>query len=1081
MKQLAIADDVLEGEVIGRGGGKDGGEARTPIEEDNNLRAKSKAFIDFVVGEGQIGGLVDGGKSIIVDGTRVQDDQGGWNFTGVSFIERTGLPTQDYIPGFNASAIEAGVGVELLAGVATVRTITNLDVDAVELKFRLNALVEVIGSGATAGDRKRTQVKHKIEVQPDGDAYVEHASPVIYGKTTSVYEKSYHVDLPGSGPWNIRITRITPDSESSLLSNASFWWGYTELIEARFEWPGIAHYGLIFDAEQFGGNFKKVEFEVYGRLIQVPSNYDPVTRIYTGIWDGTFVSAFTNNPAWIIYDILTNNVYGLGIYIDAALTNKWSLYTIGVYCDGLVPDGVGGTEPRLVFDGVFRDAQNAYEALTEMMSVIRGLNYWAGGTVNFSQDAPGDAIMVISPSDVVDGIFDYSNTGLKSRHSIVHVGYQDRIRNIGRIEIVSDVELIIRHGLRPLRANFRGCTSRGQAHRYGKWILESEKIENSLVAFSGGYKLAALMPGELVDIADDVIQGIRFGGRVVSVVGTTVTLDAPVTLDVAESYVLTTTKGDNTLETANITSTGTSEILTVDASLTAVPGSSWVITGTDISPRRFRILTNKQKNAHTFEVVALFHDPTKFDRIEAGVDLSEPVYSSYKTGPISAPLNLGVEEYLYRQGLIIRSAVTVSWTPPDDHRVTGFVLDVLYPDGTTFESVYSGSEPSFELRNTVDGAHKFRVTSLSLGSLSGSVSKIFTLSALRSPPDDVTNFRAQIVEKIIVLSWSPVADLDLSHYQIRQTSNLLTPTWDSALIVEDFIQTTSLSLPAMAGTYLIKAVDTSNVQSLNATLIATSVTKEILALNVVELVENGATWPGVKTDTRYQSVLGALILDGADDVYDWADIHAIDNIYYGLLGLAPLGYYEFEEIVDLAAIYTSRISADVVIGGGDLFSDFYQTVDLFAVTNIYGSDASDWGFELQLATSDDAVIYSAWEAFTIGDYTARAIKFRIKLTSAVSFVTPLVTSVIISVDMPDRLESGEDLVCPVNGEVRAYGSSFRVNPALAVTGQDMATGDYFVLTLQGVAGFDVEFFNSSDVSISRTYDFIAKGYGYVTS
>lgn len=1066
--------------VIGRKGKGDGGDARTPIEEDNTLKANTKAFIDYFISEGVIGGLVNSGQSIYIDGTPLLDSAGRANFKGVAWSDRLGYPSQDPIPGINAVARESGVGAQLLYNVPLVRTITDTDLDAVEIKIRLDSLYEIKEAGANAGDRVKTSVQHQIEVKPSGGGYVTHASPVIYGKTTSVYERSYHINLPGTGPWDIRVTRLTADSVSQALQNNSYWWGYTELIEARFNWPGIAHTGVILDAEQFGGNIKKTEFDVYGRVLSVPSNYDADTRVYTGIWDGTFIPAWINNPAWVIYDILTNNIYGLGQYIDAALTDKWLLYEIAQYCDGLVPDGYGGTEPRFTFNYVFRDRGDAYQVVTELMSAIRALNYWAGGSIKFSQDAPGDSEMIISQADVIDGMFDYSNTGLKARHSVVYVGWKDQSTNENQVELVEDVELIQSYGIRPLEVAYKGCTSRGQAYRYGRWILESEKIENSIVTFAGGFKFAGLMPGALIDIADDVIAGVRFGGRVVSISSYDVTLDASVTLDGAESYTLTVTNSDLTLTTANITSSGASEVVTVDALLTANPGASFIITGTDVAPRQFRVLLNSQEEKNIFAVTAILHDPTKFDRIEQDVDLTPASYTAYRTGDILPPINLSREEYLYIEGLAVHSAAVISWTPPNDQRVTLFALDFKRPGETEWSRLYSGSEPSYTLIDTIDGEYSFRVQSVSLVARSEFIESSFNILSLSQPPADVTNFRSQIIDKMIVLSWDAVTDLDLSHYQVRHTKSL-TPTWDAAVVVEDQIKTTSLVIPVLGGTYLIKAVDTSLIQSLNAISVTNGITKDLLALNVVELVESEVGFTGVKTSTVFDAGLNALRLDTADDIYDWADIYDIDDIYYGETGLAPIGYYEFGEVVDLTNIFTSRISTSVTLSAADIFSDIYIIDDIYAVQNIYGADPAEYGFELQISTSDDMITWSSWSPLIIGDTIARGLKFRAKLTTTLPNISPLLESATIDIDMPDRVYAQEDVTCPVSGMTHTYTPAFKAKPALGITAQDMQTGDYFTLSNQSETGFDIEFFDSSDTSISRTYDILTKGYGYVSS
>jgi predicted phage tail protein len=521
----------------GKGGG--GGATRTAQEAPNTLRSKAIARVIDLISEGEIIGLVDGAKSIFFNDTPLQNADGSYNFAGVSYDFRLGTPTQTHMPGFPGTEAVTVVETEVLNATPVIRTVADTDVDAVRVTMRLPQL---FSQNTSNGDVNGSSVSIAIDIKtsgaPDG-TYVNKVTDTITGKTNSPYERSYRIELAGvTGPWDIRFRRITADSVSSALQDKTFWGNLVTIIDNKVSYMDSAVFGVQVDAQTFAGQVPTRAYDIKGRILQVPSNYDPVTRIYTGIWDGTFQLAWTDNPAWVFYDLLTHERYGLGEFIQADAIDKWALYAIAQYCDELVDDGFGGTEPRFTFNGILNSQQDAIHTLQAIASAFRGMSYWSSGAVTATQDSPADATRLVTPSNVVGGEISYKGTSLRDRHTVALVSWNDP--NDGfkpAIEVVENRAGIQRYGYRPLDVMAVGCTSRGQAARYGRWILDSEINETEMASYTAGMDHGACRPGEIIAIADPTVAGVRFGGRLVA--GSTATklmIDAAIELISPNTY-----------------------------------------------------------------------------------------------------------------------------------------------------------------------------------------------------------------------------------------------------------------------------------------------------------------------------------------------------------------------------------------------------------------------------------------------------------------------------------------------------------------------------------------------------------------
>lgn len=1066
---------------------------RVAVESPNTLRSKNTARVIDLIAEGPIRGLVNGAQSIFFDGTPLQNEDSTYNFGGVSYELKYGDVDQSALSGFTQTEVEIAVGVEVKAASPVVRTISDADIDAVRIKMRIPQLTY---QDPATGDLNGDTVTFQIEVKPNGGSYslasLQNVSnPItISGKNTSPYEVSYRINLTGVGPWDIRVTRLTPDSDSISHQNATVWSTYTKLIDAKFKYPNSALIGISLDAADFGSDIPNRGYEIYGLEIQVPSNYDADTRIYTGIWDGTFQIAYCNNPAWVLYDLLTNSTYGLGEFIDPDQIDKFSLYDIGVYCDELVDDGLGGQEPRFTFNGVIETQQEAYDVINAISSAFRGMTYWGSGTINATQDAPGDPVKLVTPANVIDGHFDYSGTGLKARHTVAKITWNDPEDGYkAAIAIVEDKEAIRAYGWRVLDSVAFGCTSRGQAIRYGRWLLDSEKNETETVTYKAGFDHLDVRPGDLIAVADPTYAGVRMGGRVTVAGLTSITVDKGIDIEHGETYTISIELPDGTIEERPLTnSTGFASIFTWSTPLSATPVESamWVVTASNVEPRIFRVLAIRETEKGQYEITALFHEPTKYARVEANLVVERPAYSTFPTGPLAPPTNLSFAEYLYRAGPLVRSAITVGWTPSHDARVTQYNVEVQGPNDSEYRYYTTISGCSIDYLDNQQGEYTFKIQAVEAitGVKSQPLISVYQAGGLAAPPSDVDNFNIQIVGTSAYLSWDKVRDLDLDHYIIKFSNATSGATWGSSNVLMDQISAdaTGMNLQAMVGTYLIKAVDTSNSESSNATLIVSTI-NSLDGLNVVETVVEHSSFAGVKESVVV--IDGALRLEGADSVDDWTNVDNVTNFDVGNDGLVASGIYYFANSVDLANVYTSRLTANFDVFGSDLLSNVDEWTNVDEIDNWDGGDPSKWELELQVRTTNDnpagSPTWSDWMRFVVGDYTARAFQFRLILYSYQIGITPIVQELSVTVDMPDRQAGDNDVLATSGGITVSFDPAFKARPSIALAPQNLATGDYWTITSLSATGFSIRFFNSSGVGISRTFDWVAVGYGRVVA
>lgn len=1075
---------IIKGMGGGGGGSSDPAPAptpRTPVEAPDTLSSKQYARFLDVLSEGEIGGLVNGLRSVYYNQVPLQNANGTYNFQGVSVVERKGTQSQSYVPGFPAVEVETNVGVEVKSESPIIRNITSSIVDHVRVTLSVSALV---ASDTNTGDRNPTSVIIKISLQVDGGSYVQYVYDTIAGKTESKFQKAYLISLPAGTSYNIKVERLTPDSESIALRNNTFWDSYTTIVDTKFALPNTAYLATSIDASMFN-SIPTRGYECMGKVdVKIPANYNPYTRTYSGVWDGTFKTDWTNDPAWIYYDIITSPRYGLGEYIDSSQVDKWTLYEISKYCSEYVPDGFGGVEPRFSCSIYIQTREEAHKVLQSLASVFRGVSYWGGGSIMTFQDAPSNTFAYFNPSNVINGEFSYQGTSAKNRVNSVLVSWNDPVEQYRqKFEYVEDEESIARYGTISTEVPAFGCTSRGQAHRVGKSVIYTDKYETEVISFATGLEGFSehIAPGTLIKTVDPNRSGIRFGGRVVSATTSEITLDDEVEIESGVDYILTCVLPDGSSEDLQvIKSPGTTNVLEVSPAFSEAPTSAaiWTLTSSNVEPEMWRIISISEADNGVIEISALSYNPSKYALIDYDAAFEPLNTTLIPAGTVAPPTNITYVESLYKVSTSTASSkISLSWQGNTPY------YDVVYSKEGEASEVKRVTEASFEILNTSPGTYYVSVYSVD-ALLNRSTPTNITISTLGlyKTPADVTGFNMVALNGQAHLSWDKSTDLDVivgGYARIRYAKNIAEPLWDRSIDIGPQVPggSTQTVLPLMNGTYLIKWVDGKGISSVNPTVITTTASS-VINLNVFEELQESPTFGGTHENTAV--VIGGMLLDSSETIDE--QLENMDNWprLSALGGISTEGTYYFENDIDLGGVLVSRLSVDMVVQGLEALDYISErglvsgwvSVDGAVIDNITSS------IEMRF-TNDDPTgspVWSNWTKFIIGDYTARAFQFRVVLKTLDPTQNIIVSELKVVVDMPDRVYTGEDIESGIGTYTVTYPQEFKISPNIGITAQDMSTGDYYRITNKSTAGFDITFYNSSASVVNRTFDHYSKGY-----
>lgn len=1083
--------------LIRGSGGEEESNPSSPNIASDTLKSISYLRILDLLAEGEIVGLVNGAKSIYLNKTVLQNDNDTFNFQNVNWVERKGTQDQTYIADNPASEREVSVAAEFKygdpdngpqpsntsqTGTAIVRTITDPEVTSIRVRI---SVPQLSTTNSANGDIGGASVSYSVWVKAaDAGSYTRVIYDTISGKSSSKYERTRTANLTGEGPWLVRVQRETLDSANAFLQNTTVWESYTEITDAKLTYPNSALIGIRIDATQFNSVPSRI-YEVDLLKIKVPTNYDDVSKTYTGTWDGTFKmsTGACSNPAWVFYDLLTSERYGLGQYIQESQVNKWALYEIGRYCDELVDDGFGDLEPRFTCNLLIPGRAEAYSLLKSLASIFRGMIYWAEGSITTTQDSPKDPSYIYNQSNVIDGKFVYQGASAQSRHSVARVTWNDPDNfYASTIEYTEDQASIAEFGVVETEVVAFGCTSRGQANRLGKWLLYTEKYESEMVTFSTGLEGLACMPGDIIQISDPSRAGARMGGRVSSATTLAVTLDAA--LDPGTSGILAVLLPNGTLEERTIVNI-VGKVVYVDSPYSLAPQAYgvWLLKTEEVEPQLFRVTGVQENENGTYTVAALKHYTGKYELVENDIVLEIPSTSALDEAP-AIPQNLAVVESLYSTGTDVKVKATFSWDKV--LLAANYRVSYSYNDGN-ITTLPLTQFIEIDINDIVPGVYIFRVVAInSLGKESPEAYIQKEIFGKTTPPTDVQNFSIIPSQGNAVLTWDRATDLDViigGYVRIRWTPRLVDQQWSDAIDITPALtgNSTSIVAPLLSGTYMAKFVDSSGNFSENEKLALTSVA-DIYALNrVIEIVEDpdfGGTFSRMSYVAEEQAITlnSEVQMDIIDDIDELGSFDFMGDI-------VDDGEYGFQDSLDLGGVWPFKVRVNVDLEAYDTGNYFDQRTEMIDDWDFFdGETINALDAQVYMRTTEDdpggSPTWTEWKKIVNAEYIAWGAEFKLVCQNDEPNHNLYIRELSVVVDMDDRTWDSGKLTSLTSGEYHVdFGDDFYVVPSVSVTAENMATGDYPHITNVSESGLDISFYNASGTRVARDFYILAKAYG----
>ncbi|HDR2846052.1 TPA: DUF1983 domain-containing protein [Enterobacter sichuanensis] len=764
--------------IKGRKGGSSS--SRTPTEQPDDLQSVAKAKILVALGEGEFAGQLTA-KDIYLDGTALENADGSQNFSGVTWDFRPGTQAQKYIQGIPGSENEINVGTEVSSTTAWTRTFTNTQLSAVRLRLKWPSLFKQEDDGDLVG----YSVNYAIDLQTDGGTWQTVLNTSVTGKTTSGYERSHRIDLPQAGStWTIRLRKITSDANSAKIGDTMMLQSFTEVIDAKLRYPNTALLYIEFDSSQFNGSIPQISCEPRGRVIRVPDTYDPETRTYSGTWAGTFKWAWTDNPAWIFYDLVVSDRFGLGDRLTTANIDKWTLYQVAQYCDQMVPDGKGGsgTEPRYTCNVYIQERNDAYTVLRDFAAIFRGMTYWGDDQIVALADMPRDVDFTYTHANVIDGRFTYSSSTTKNRYTNALVSWSDPDNAYSdAMEPVFEQALVSRYGFNQLEITAIGCTRQSEANRKGRWgILTNNK--DRVVTFNVGEDGNIPQPGYVIAVADRNLSGRDLGGRISAVNGRVLTLDRAPDASAADRMIVNLPSGVSQSRTIQ-SITGNKVTVTTAYSETPVAEAVWVIESDELYAQQYRVISVTDNNDGTFTIIGANHDPDKFDRIDTGAIIDQRPVSVIPPGNQSPPANIVISSFSVVQQNISVETMRVSWDQAQN--AIAYEAQWRRNDGN-WVNVPRSSTTSFDVPGIYAGRYLVRVRAINAAEISSGwgYSEEKTLTGkVGNPPKPVGFIASENVVFGIEMNWGFPANTDDTLKTEIQYS--LTGTEDDAILLAD--------------------------------------------------------------------------------------------------------------------------------------------------------------------------------------------------------------------------------------------------------------------------------------------------------
>lgn len=764
--------------IKGRKGGSSS--SRTPTEQPDDLQSVAKAKILVALGEGEFAGQLTA-KDIYLDGTPLENSDGSQNFSGVAWEFRPGTQAQQYIQGIPGTENEISVGTEVSSTTAWTHTFTNTQLSAVRLRLKWPSLFKQEDDGDLVG----YSINYAIDLQTDGGTWQTVLNTSVTGKTTSGYERSHRIDLPQAGStWTVRLRKLTADANSAKIGDTMTLQSYTEVIDAKLRYPNTALLYIEFDSSQFNGSIPQISCEPRGRVIRVPDTYDPETRTYSGTWTGAFKWAWTDNPAWIFYDLVVSDRFGLGNRLTAANIDKWTLYQVAQYCDQPVPDGKGGsgTEPRYICNVYVQERNDAYTVLRDFAAIFRGMTYWGGDQIVALADMPRDVDYSYTRANVVNGRFTYSGSTTKTRYTTALVSWSDPGNAYAdAMEPVFEQDLVARFGTNQLEMTAIGCTRQSEANRKGRWgILTNNK--DRLVSFDAGLDGKIPQPGYIIAVADELLSGKVMGGRISAVNGRVITLDRDSAAAPGSRLMVNLPSGasqSRTIQSVN----GRAITVTTAYSETPAVESVWIVESEELYAQQYRVISVTDNNDGTYSIAGALHDPDKYARIDTGAIIDQRPISVIPPGNQSPPANIVISSFSVVQQNISVETMRVSWDQAQN--AIAYEAQWRRNDGN-WVNVPRSSTTSFDVPGIYAGRYLVRVRAINAAEISSgwgySEEKMLT-GKVGNPPKPVGFIASENVVFGIELNWGFPANTDDTLKTEIQYS--LTGTDDDAMLLAD--------------------------------------------------------------------------------------------------------------------------------------------------------------------------------------------------------------------------------------------------------------------------------------------------------
>ena len=1088
------------------GGGKGGGGSRTPTEADDTLQSIQFASVLDLISEGEIQGLDDGNKSIFLDDVPIENADGTNNFSGFTVVTRNGTQTQNHIPGdFGANSVPRSVDVEITnatgdnagaeAGAVTA-SVQGQNVDRLRVTILLESLQKIEDDGDIVGN----SVEIKIQINYNGGGFNDvdlKGSGTISGKSSNSYQRDYMIPLSSSTNVQIRVLRVSPNSTNKNQS-ITFFQSFNEIIDEKFSYPNSALVALRFDSRQFN-TIPTRKYLIRGIKVKIPSNatVDTTTYLgritYSGIWDGTFQAAtWTNDPAWCLYDLLISDRYGAGIPEDTL--DKYDFFSVSQYCNALVDNGKGGQEPRFSLNMLINSRAEVYNVIQEMTAIFRGIAHYGAGSFVLNQDKPTDSSYALGPSNVIDGLFTYTGTSQKARHTVATVAYQNYdTQGDTEFEYVEDHDAVIKYGIINKDIKAVGCYSQGQAHRIGKWTLLSEQNLTETCQFAVGIESGIIIrPGQVIDIADPVRAGVRRSGRVRSATTTQLTVDNSTNLSVG----LATSTNDPKVsvmlpsgiaETRSIPAggiqpqaNGTATIDVTSAfSQTPTAGSVFLIQTSDIQSQQFRVLSVTESEDGVYGVSAAAYNASIYDAVESDNELTTRDITDLSAIP-EAVEAIKAEEFLYETGQGVFVGASISW---QHNRVNVSEFRVQYRiDNDNFETLTTAS-PSITLRDIRAGILHVQIQARNYLGRGSQITELKEpIAGKTAPPQLITtlsdanyiNFDMIPVNGQAKLTWRQSLDLDVrngGHVRLRHSPNTSNVTWSNSTSISEEIagSATEAYADLKGGTYSMKFIDSGGRESQNFALIEyvkpeLESTEEVSALSATE----DPTFPGTKTNLSVDSVDQELEMAANGSVLHTTGEYVFNGNPFTLTHVGSLRL-------------ESTLRARSYFPATDLLDD---VPDFDSIVDFDGTTPTTCDVKLYVRTTEDdpsgSPTYTSWRHFNNAEIKCRAFELKAEFETNDDTAQISVDQLRVKALMPFRSLSGE-VTTSTSGDTTVNfgtGNRFYVKPSIGIIFAASNTTDYYVISNDSSgSSFDISVYNSSNTRIVSTVRWNAVGYG----